>query len=431
MRKMSNQTAQNHILPAETNMRAELAIIGAGPAGLCAAIAAGRALQGTGKRVLLLEGNPHPGKKLLLSGSGQCNFSNNLMREDFLHRLGAYEHVLKPAFYSLDNTALASLLEQGGCPSQAREDGKLFPRSLKANDVRLALLHHVQSAGVGLMTSARVIDLKFIPEQGFNLTLEEKGILECHKLIIATGGASYPQTGSDGLGAILAKGLGHHLLKFRPHLASISINNFAPYRSCAGISLPEVELQFTTCGRMHRVNGDILITHQGFSGPLILDHSHWLAAGDEIIINWLPDAEASLKQLKQAHPRQILLNVLPRTGLPRALTEVLFSGRTDLLQVKMADCTRQQWAEMVKVLSGSSYRIGKVEGLKTAMASGGGIPWAEVNAKTMQSRLCPGLYFAGEILDYALPTGGFNIQMACATGWLAGTKAGNSAAQQA
>jgi len=423
---MNNQTAQNHILSAETNMRAEIAIIGAGPAGLCAAIAAGRALQGTGQRVLLLEGNPHPGKKLLLSGSGQCNFSNNLSQEDFLHRLGAYEHVLKPAFYSLDNTALASLLEQGGCPSQAREDGKLFPRSLKANDVRLALLHHVLAAGVGLMASARVTGLEYIPEQGFSLMMDGKGKLECSYLIIATGGASYPQTGSDGLGAKLVKALGHHPLKFRSHLASISISNFAPYRSCAGISLPDVELRFTALGGVYKAKGDILITHQGFSGPLILDNSHWLAAGDEIIINWLPDAEASLKQLKQAHPRQILLNVLPRTGLPRALTEVLLGGRTDLLQVKMADCTRQQWAEMVKVLSSSSYRIGKVEGLKTAMASGGGIPWAEVNAKTMQSRLCPGLYFAGEILDYALPTGGFNIQMACATGWLAGTKAGNN-----
>lgn len=426
---MNRDTAKQQAKPTEPGISPEIAIIGAGPAGLCAAIAAGRSLKGTGKQVLLLEGNPHPGKKLLLSGSGQCNFTHNLGREDFLQRLEPYAHMLKPAFYSLDNAALIGLLEQAGCPSRAREDGKVFPLSLKANDVRLALMQQVKSAGAELLSSARVVGLKHLPERGFSLMIEDGRQLECRRLIMATGGASYPETGSDGGGVQLARALGHHPVKFRPHLASVSIRDFNPYRSCAGISLSGVEIRFHGPRGLQKARGDILITHQGFSGPVILDNSHYLAAGDELRINWLPAAEAMLPTLRQSHPRQIVQNVLPHTGLPRALIDALFAGSPALLQVKMAEITKQQGGEMIAILTGSSYKLVKVGSIRTAMASAGGIPWDEINIKTMQSRLCPGLYLAGEMLDYALPTGGFNIQMACATGWLAGSQAGASAAK--
>lgn len=399
--------------------RYSVIVVGAGPAGFSAAISAARILKYRDE-VLLLEGGKQSGSKLLLSGSGQCNFTNALAQEDFIKALGKYGMYLKSAFYGFDNLELGELLAEVGCESYVREDGKVFPKSLKAKDVQNAFLKQLRRSRAELLLNAKLVRIRMITTY-FEITLQDESKHFCDKLILCTGGSSYPKTGSDGMAVHLTQALGHHPIPFRPHLTSVSIKNYGSYKECAGISL-KVQTSLITKNGKFDASGDLLLTHTGFSGPLILDNSHHLTKGDEIIINWCPEISALIPELIKNHPRMSVHKALRATKLPVRLLSVLLDN-PDLGMVTMSELSKKLRNELVKKLSHHSYKIEAIGSLDTSMASAGGIPLSEINAKTMESRICPGLYFAGEIMDYALPTGGFNIQIACSTGWLAGIKA--------
>ncbi len=402
---------------------ASIIVIGGGPAGLAASISAGSALATKQGNVLLLEGNRECGIKLLLSGSGQCNFSNNLPVLEFLSRLGKPANYLKSAYYNFDKDAFAKLLEDAGCPSYARPDGKMFPISMKASDVRDAMVKQAVSAGVTLKYHAKVCELAKHNETGFAISMENGSKLSCDKLIITTGGASYPLTGSDGKALEYVKALGHEAIPFRPHLGNINLRDFTTFSNCAGISMPNVQATFEGKGTSFTAKGDILVTHKGFSGPLILDNCHRLSRNMEVTINWLEDAEARFFEAQRKYPKMAILNALCEIPLPKKLLKTIFEhGGLELLRT-MKRLSETDILMLSAAVTRSHFIISRVESLNTAMASAGGIPLAEINAKTMQSRICPGLFFAGEIMDYALPSGGFNIQMAASTGWLAGASA--------
>ncbi len=195
-------------------IRASTAIVGAGPAGLLAAIAHGAG-------ALLLERNPDAGRKLLVSGAGQCNFSNNLSREDFLRACGRAANFLKPAIYQFGNEDFISLLAEAGCPTLIREDGKAFPASLRAADLRDALVRQVLARGARLQTGVYIVDAR--RDGDFILTARDGRIIRCSRLILAGGGCSWPQTGSDGSVYDLARALGHSIVEPRPALASIDV----------------------------------------------------------------------------------------------------------------------------------------------------------------------------------------------------------------
>jgi hypothetical protein len=397
-------------------------IIGAGPAGLCAAISAGRVLSGKQAEILILEGNTEAGKKLLLSGSGQCNFTNNLATDAFLAKCEEFGNYLKPAFYSLNNTALIELINAAGCKHLVREDGKVFPAGMKASEVRDALLKLVRQAGAELNYEARVASVEKIASGGFELKMHSGQPLGCDKLIIATGGAGYPQTGSDGQGLKLANSLGHKTIPFRTALGNVELVGFGEYASCAGVSLKQMELSFISGKQKHVAIGDLLFTHSGFSGPVILDNCHRVCAGDEISVCLLPNADVLIGELKKRGRGITTLNALQATGVPRSLLTIMLK-RLSISTSALESHNKAALSPLLKTLKSFRFTIAKIQDISTAMASAGGIPLADINAKTMQSRLCPGLFFAGEIMDYSLPTGGFNIQMACSTGWLAGASA--------
>jgi hypothetical protein len=399
-------------------------IIGGGPAGLAAAISAGRAAgMGTKGSIILIEGNTECGNKLLLSGKGQCNFSNNLPITDFLLRCGKYANYLKSAYYGFDKDAFIHLLDEAGCQSYARPDGKVFPVSMKASDVRDALLQLAVAAGVSINNQARVVGINKLPEAGFEISLDNGGKLSCDKLIISSGGASYPQTGSDGKALDFAKALGHETIPFRPHLGSVNLRDFKAFSKCAGISMPNIRASFTNKASSFNAEGDLLITHTGFSGPLILDNCHKLSSGTEITICWVQDAESRILEEQKQNPNMEILNALWEIPIPRNLLKTILETKGIELQRIMKRLSFMDVKMLAAGITRSNFTVSRVESLNTSMASAGGVPLSEVNAKTMQSRLCPGLYFAGEILDYALPTGGFNIQIAASTGWLAGASA--------
>lgn len=389
-------------------------IIGAGPAGLAAAI-------GAGKGSLLLERNALAGKKLLLSGSGQCNFTNDLSKPAFLAACAEYAHFLKPALYRFDNAAFIGLLESAGCPTLTRPDGKVFPASLHSADVRNALLKTALDRGARIRYGIRIVAVE--QQDDFILRAENGETFRSSRLILASGGASYPQTGSDGSAFALAKSLGHSVIPPAPALAAVDIAAWEPFRSCAGVSLRSVQAILHTAGGKKRVQGDLLWTHTGLSGPLILDNSWRLRPGDVVELNLLPDAQDRLPGLITLHPRNSLFTALKRLGLPASLLQAILDFGEVYPAQTCAEVTKATRLKTISLLSSLKLSVAAVESLQTSMATCGGIPLAEVKAHSLTSKLCPGLYFAGEILDYNLPTGGFNIQMAVSTGFLAGSSA--------
>lgn len=383
--------------------RHELIIIGAGPAGLATAIFAS-------VPALILERNPYAGKKLLLSGKGQCNFTNTLPADDFLKRLGEYKNFLKPAFYHFDNMALIQLLEDNGCATFSRDDLKVFPQSLHSSDVRDTLLKLLHLRGQRIHYDTLVSE---IAKEGDCFVLKTADLRQyhCKKLILAGGGTAFATTGSDGNCYHLAAALGHTIVPPRPALTNITIKNYNAFKECAGINLKDAVLRLGKA----RYRGDLLFTHLGLSGPLILDNSYQMQSGDIIHISF---THSDLADTALHYPEKKLSSILHLEGLPRAVVKALLCHilvpDKALNQYKQKDLRR-----ISESLNQVPFQIQSLGAEGIAMADYGGIPLKEVKAATLESKLVKGLYFAGEILAYSLPTGGFNIQMAISTGSLA------------
>jgi predicted Rossmann fold flavoprotein len=390
------------------------AIIGAGPAGLAAAIA-------YGPGAVIIERNSQAGVKLLLSGSGQCNFTNTLSREDFIRACRKAGPFLKPAFYTFDNEYFISLLSEAGCRSFSRADTKVFPLSLKATDVRDTLLKVALHKGAEIVYNVHVLSITKT-SKGFSVETSD-GIIRSTKLLLACGGASWPQTGSSGDGYAFAEHLEHTISPIRPALAAVRVAQSKFFRSCAGNSLHDITATFVTGKGVFKDKGDLLFTHQGLSGPLILNNSYLFTSNDIIRLKLVPDAADRIDIIRRNYPNRNILNALK--SLP--LSEAVLSAVLTYLKIDPTTPLRTLSDRYFNKLSGyfhaADFTVSQVESLATSMSTAGGVLLKEVNSQTMESRLVPGLYLAGEVLDYALPTGGFNIQAAFSTGSLAGISA--------
>jgi len=388
-----------------------IVIIGAGPAGLAAAIAGG-------DRAVLLERNPAPGKKLLISGSGTCNFSNSREGELFLKTLGPFRNWLKPAFYNFDNQEFMQLLAANGCPVIVREDGKAFPESLKAGDVLSSLINLAKSRACEIRNNCRILRVNK-SGNGFDLYSDKGECLRAERLIIAAGGAAWPGTGSDSSSYQLAQMLGHSILEPRPALASVEIEDYQHFKVCAGISL---RIALT----LHKktLHGDLLFTHTGLSGPLILDNSWKMRPQDIIYLHFCKNP--SILSLAEKYPKRRLVSIVQLLGLPQNLASAVLSCLKLPLDLQAAELTASSRKVLEESLRAFPLRISALQNLASAMSDYGGVDLKEVNSKSMESRIVRGLYFAGESLAYSLPSGGFSIQMAFSTGYLAGKSALNS-----
>jgi len=389
-----------------------IAIIGGGPAALGAAFALRQSAE-------ILERNSFLGKKLLLSGAGQCNFTNAASTTEFLKHLGDYRHWLKPAFYAFDNVKMMDLVASAGCPIFIREDGKVFPKSMKSADLRDSLVDLLLSQGTKIHYQSKVLDLLPIAD-GFEIRIAGCAPVMAHKVIIASGGASWPQTGSDGFSYDLAQRLGHEVLPAKPALAAVEIREYGPYIQCAGLGIKGANLAL---GKK-RFTGDLLFTHQGFSGPVILDNSYLMNAGDILKI-YFADGARLLPLLKE-HPKKKLGLILPQLGLSKSLALAMLTKLGIAIDITPSELRAKDRKRLEAYLGGAEFEIRKLENLDTAMSDYGGVSLKEVSAKSMESKKIMGLFFAGESLAYSLPSGGFSIQMAFSTGYLAGLKAMNS-----
>lgn len=418
----------------------DVLVVGAGPAGLFSAVSAARA----GARTLLCERMRSPARKLLVSGSGQCNFTHAGPIAAFLERYGPAGKFLRPALYGFTNDDFTDFLAGRGVESETTEAGKVFPRSRRARDVLDALLAEARSLGVELRTDARVGSAESAGE-GFAVQVAAGegaagNALRTSALVIATGGRSYPKTGSSGDGYALARAFGHGLVEPRPALAPVVAATagpaaFGPFASCAGASVPAAAVRVFRDGRKRAAGrGDVLFTHRGLSGPGILDLSRWMGPGDTVLVSLVSPTEdpaateARLLGELDSHGARSVVRILQSFGVTESLARSALVALGVGEDAKAAVLPRAARRTLVSALSdggdaGWPFVVEALGGWDEAMATAGGVPLGEVDPRSMESRLVPGLFFAGEVLDYDGDTGGYNIQAAASTGALAGRAA--------
>lgn len=405
----------------------QIIVIGAGPAGLLAALAAAAA----GARVTVCEKSANPGLKLLASGGGRCNLSNLAPVETFLERYGRQGRFAAPALEALPPPALRAFCERLGVPLTAPDGLHLYPASQRAGDLLAAWLAEGRRLGVTLQCGVCVQELL---QSGGRIAgvRSESGSQPADAVVLASGGLGYPQLGGSELGYRLAEACGHTLVPLRPGLVGLHVAE-AWIAACQGTALPAAELRFELPRRRHyQATGELLFTHRGLSGPLILDASaeltSRLADGEPPQLRVRPALPPRpwpelYAEWRQQHGARRLHNLLA-AHLPHRLAEALARLAGLPLETTAANCPREGRDRLLALLSeGLPFTVTGSEGFAKAMVTRGGVALKEVDPRTLGSRLLPGLYCAGEVLDLDGPCGGFNLQWACASGWLAGRSA--------
>lgn len=397
-------------------------IVGAGAAGLfCGAVfPADCKIRG-----LILEKTGRPGTKLLMSGGGQCNITHDGSVKDFIEKYGKNGGKIRSCLYRYNNGHLLEFLHQGGVPTIVRDDGKVFPKSMKASDILHLLLKKSAENGFELLTGAPVTSIrkKEIPDESallqntpgsssiFWQVDTPKGSFAGRHLIIATGGCSYPSSGSDGsMLEILQRDLGIQLVPPRPALTPVFPHDY-PYGHLSGVSFPEAGLQVfsgTTGKKVAQGCGPLLLTHENFSGPLILNFSKDITKDDKIVLNYLYpcDKKMVLDRLNKAvkNSKAALAGIISREfGLPKSFAAAVTSKSG--VSVKAA----------AAILTEDTYTVKALGGFQKAMVTAGGADLSQLNCRTMECKEYSGLYIIGEATNVDGATGGYNLQFAYAS----------------
>ena len=402
---------------------AEIIVIGGGAAGMLAALTAAR--QGAG--VTLLERNEKLGKKLYITGKGRCNVTNDCTLDEFLQQTPRNPRFLYSALSGFTPQDMMALLEDGGCPVVVQRGRRVFPATEKASDVTRTLTRLMQSAGVRVRLNARVREILTDDAGVTGVALESGETLPCRRVILATGGCSYPMTGSTGDGYAMAEKLGHTIVK--PQAVLSALETVEPWcASLQGLSLKHVTLTLKK-GRktLYSELGEMLFTHFGISGPLVLEMSCHLPddlAQGSVTIDLKPgltpeQLDARLQREFTAAVRKQLRNVLPAL-LPARLAEI-FPGLCGVDGDKpCGQITRAERETLVQVMQHLPVTIRRARPIAEAIVTRGGVSVKEIAPATMESKLVPGLHFAGEVVDLDAHTGGYNLQIAWCTGHAAG-----------
>ena len=414
-------------------------VVGGGAAGMMAAVAAGR----RGHRVTLLEKNEKLGKKIYITGKGRCNFTNACDVEQLFGAVVSNPKFLYSAIYGFDNSMTMEFFREMGMPWKVERGNRVFPVSDHSSDVTKALERAMDQAGVKVLLQTEVKDIRTHGEQVAGVEVKRRGsggerhrehteVLPADAVIVATGGISYPTTGSTGDGYVWAKRLGHGLVDTRPALVPMAaLEDYIP--AMQGLSLRNVTLRIRDQrGReLYREFGEMLFTHFGVSGPLVLTASSLvgkkLAAEGTLAasIDLKPALEEKqlqerlLREFSKApnrHFGNVLREVLPAKMVPVAAELSHIPEHQPVREI-----TREQRNDLVKLLKGFPFTLCGLRGFSEAIITQGGVSVRDVDPSTMESRKVGGLYFAGEVLDLDALTGGFNLQIAWSTGFLAGS----------
>jgi len=405
--------------------RLDVIVIGGGAAGMMAALQAAWA----GAQVVLLEKNEKLGKKIYITGKGRCNVTNACDLEDFFKQVPRNAKFLNAAVRQFGYEDVISLLEMLGTPTKVERGNRVFPESDKASDVTRAFARGMKDAGVQveLNTGVKAVIKE---EGGFAVTLERGGTLHAKSVIVATGGLSYPSTGSTGDGYAFAKDNGHTITPLCGSLVGLTIDEKWP-KLLMGLSLKNVRINAQMGKKkIYDELGEMLFTHFGVSGPLIIELSSHMPedfSGVQVYLDMKPGMTAEQVDLRlqrefQENVRKQLSSVLV-TLMPARMGPVFAELCSLSPEQPINQITREQRQTIARNLKALPLRIAGTRPIEEAIVTRGGVEVKEINPSTMMSKLAAGLFFAGEVLDVDAHTGGFNLQIAFSTGALAGRSA--------
>ena len=402
-------------------------VVGGGPAGMIAAAECAKA----GARVLLIERNEKLGKKLYLTGKGRCNFTNTAAGELFFNNIMRNPKFLYSAFKAFDNTASIRLFEEWGVPGKVERGGRVFPLSDKSSDCIKALREHLARNAVQVALGEDVKTI-LVKEGRIAGCRTDHADYPADAIILAAGGAVYPATGSDGSGYELARQCGHSVTDIFPALVPMETAESWPAK-LAGLSLRNVTLSaYNGNDAVYQELGEMLFTHFGVSGPLVLSASSCIdpQRPTRLSIDLKPglSSEQLTRRMQRdfdAGPKKRFQNSLDGL-MPSALAQVVAGLAGIDANKTSAEITKAERLQLVELLKGLPLQITGLRSLGEAIITRGGVRTGEINPSTMESKLVRGLYFAGELIDLDARTGGFNLQIAFSTGYLAGTCAGEA-----
>ena len=400
-------------------MISDLVIIGGGASGFMGAITA---IKAGLRSVAILEGTSKVLEKVRISGGGRCNVTNSCWDvSDLVNNYPRGEKQLIGLFNRFSTVDAFDWFQKKGLRLKIEKDGRVFPSSDSSEEVIKCLMSVAKKSGVEIFTNSHIKKINR-KNDGFELFARGNNSFEAKNILICTGG--HPS------GRRLAKSLGHTIVQPVPSLFSLSTSeNFL--KSCSGITL-DVQIKLTVNKKKYVESGSILITHKGFSGPVVLRLSAFSARNlhankyrCELIINWLCMSEKEVRtkidSYKLANGRKTVLNNKPFFNLPKSLWRALLLSLDIDSQLRWADLSKGKKDSVVKCLIMKSYLINSRGPFGEEFVTAGGVSLSEINFKTMESKICKGLFFAGEVLDIDGVTGGFNFQHCWSSGWIAGS----------
>ena len=405
-------------------MASDVLVIGGGAAGMMAAITAARA----GKSVILLEKNDRLGKKLLITGKGRCNVTNDCTADEVLKNTPRNGKFLFSAMAAFPPEQAMRFFEDAGCQLKTERGNRVFPTTDRSQTVLEALQRELKASGV-IVKTAKVLSIER-DETGVIGAATGAGFFDAKKIILATGGASYPTTGSTGDGYKFAKALGHTIVEPQGSLVPLETAGFdAPDMQGLALKNVAVKLLNPKGKAVYKDFGEMLFTHFGISGPTVLSASAHIGKGEgwKLSIDLKPALEEHklddriLRDLELYQNRSMenaLTDLLPRSMIPVVLRRIGVDG-----SLQANSFTKQNRRALVELLKNFTLQITGKRPVSEAIITSGGVKCGEIDPKTMESKKVPGLYFAGEIIDCDAYTGGFNLQIAWATGVAAGKAA--------
>lgn len=407
---------------------AYIAVIGGGPAGILAAHAASCC----GHSVVLYEKNEKLGKKLYITGKGRCNITNSAESEEFFGKIIRNPKFMYSALAEFSNTDLEALLRKNGVELKTERGGRMFPQSDKSSDIIRAFTRMLDNdrVRVELNNGVRAVSRD---EVGFTVVDGGGREAKYEVVIIACGGVSYPSTGSTGDGFAFARSFGHAIVEPKPALIPLETEQQWPC-GLMGLTLKNVTLRALVNGKcVYEELGEMLFTHFGVSGPLVLSASSMMAgreSGAVMEIDLKPGLSAQeldkrmLRDFEENHKKQLknaLFGLLPQKLVPVVIAESGVDGEKNV-----SDISRKERQALCYTLKCLKFDTKCARPISEAIITAGGVSTKEINSSTMESKLVKGLYFAGETIDVDALTGGFNLQIACSTGVLAGKSAAQS-----
>ena len=403
-------------------MSKKIAVIGGGAAGLMAAYAAAS----YGNEVTVFEKNNRPARKVMITGKGRCNVTNTCDRDTFLNNVIRGKRFLFSALSAFSTEDTMNFFEQNGVPLKTERGNRVFPVSDKAVDIVDALINGAKSMGASIINE-RVAEISTGNNAVRGIITADGKEYEFDKIILATGGATYPVTGSTGDGYKMADVLGHTVTKIRPSLVPIMTNESFPSRLC-GLSLKNVTLTLYKEGTKKPIYselGEMMFTDFGITGPLVLTASSYIEDGEyEIVVDLKPalDRDTLDKRILRDfsnEPNRDFINSLDAL-LPKRLINVIVNNTKIDPRKKVNSITKEERLRLVDEIKNFKMTLFRLRPLEEGIITAGGILLKEIDPATMQSKIIEGLYFAGEIMDLDALTGGFNLQIAFSTGYLAG-----------